>query len=150
MTSGGKVNLKEKAVHAYNEDLKMRKEASLFKEKMKECLDVNVEDESTSMISENLEFRLSKNMDHLLVQKVCDKCKTIDADSRPVNSLTDLGKFVMEEGETFKHVCTPLSEDIPLEKPIKQEKEEGKWSCPNCSTLLGQKVMVCPSCGYRK
>ena len=143
------MNLKEKAVHAYNEDLKMRKEASLFKEKMKECLDVNVEDESTSMISENLEFRLSKNMDHLLVQKVCDKCGTIDTYSYPVKSLIDLGKF-LEEGETFKHTCTPLSEGIPIGKPMKQEKEEAKWSCPNCSTLLGQKVMVCPSCGYRK
>ena len=144
------MNIKEKAVHAYNEDLKIRKEASLFKEKMKECFDINVEDESTSMISENLEFRLSKNMDHILVQRVCEKCRMVDAYSRSVNSLIDLGKFVVEEGDTFAHSCTPLSEDIPMEKPIRQEKEEGKWSCPNCSTLLGQRTKVCPSCGYRK
>jgi len=63
------VNLKEKAINAYNENLKMEKEVSLFKEKMKDCLDVNVAGESTSITLENLEFRLSKNMDHLLAQK---------------------------------------------------------------------------------
>ena len=143
------MNLKEKAINAYNENVKMEKEVSLFKEKMKDCLDVNVTGESTSITLENLEFRLSKNMDHLLVQKVCDKCGTIDTYSYPVKSLIDLGKF-LEEGETFKHTCTPLSEDIPVGKPIKQEKEETKWSCPNCNTLLEQKTIVCPSCGYRK
>ena len=85
-------------------------------------------------------------MDHISVQKVCDKCATIDTYSYPVKSLIDLGKFLMEEGETFKHTCTPLSEDIPVGKPIKQEKEEAKWSCPNCNTLLEQKAIVCPSC----
>lgn len=144
------MNLKEKAVHAYNEDLKIRKEAALFKEKMKECFDIHVADESMSMISENLEFSLSENMDHILVQRFCDKCRTVDANSRVVNSLIDLGKFVVEEGDTFEHSCTPLSEDISIEKPIKQEKEESKWSCPNCNTMLGQRVKVCPSCGYRK
>ena len=144
------MNLKEKAINAYNENVKMEKEVSLFKEKMKDCLDVDVAGESTSITLENLEFRLSKNMDHLLVQKVCDKCRTIDTYSYPVKSLIDLGKFLMEEGETFKHTCTPLSEDIPVGKPIKQEKEEAKWSCPNCNTLLEQKAIVCPSCGYRK
>ena len=144
------MNLKEKAINAYNENLKMEKEVSLFKEKMKECLDINVAAESASITLENLEFRLSKNMDHLLVQKVCDKCGTIDTSSYPVKSLIDLGKFLMEEGETIRHTCMPLPEDIPIEKPIKEEKEEGKWSCPNCNTLLGQKAIVCPSCGYRK
>ncbi len=144
------MNLKEKAINAYNEKLKMEKEVSLFKEKMKECLDVDVAGKSASIILENLEFQLSQEMDHLIVHKVCGKCRTVDTGSYPVNSLIELGKFLMEEGETFKHTCSPLSEDIPIGKPVKHDKEEGKWSCPNCNTLLEQNAFVCPSCGYRK
>jgi rubrerythrin len=149
------MNLKEKAVHAYNEELKVKEEVSLFREKMKECFDVSVEEESKSITLENLKFGLSKSMDHLLVQKICDKCGTIDASSYSVNSLIDLGKFLKEEGETFKHTCTPSSLDISKERPMKQqkhqkEKEEGEWSCPFCNTIIGQKAHVCPSCGYRK